>query len=241
MAKMMGKNQDNEIHHNDLENARKSEAALSRIRENIGTYIVELKKMLGTQEEMMTSPLEILDIFENSLLETIDEPITLPNFIKTLQQVQVDFDEDLDDEQDLACYRLAEILTILNERRGEKALATVFDLLGIKEEGRITTYLLDPGVSFPTHFSRCYGAILMSGTLFPPSMYGEILRVPNNREVIYEEYSSPFENDRRPVLIATDVTTKYSNRSVENTRLIREHIHSILRQTRTCCSILTIV
>ena len=35
--------------------------------------------------------------------------------------MQVDFDEDLDDEQDLACYRLAEILTILNERRGEKA------------------------------------------------------------------------------------------------------------------------
>ena len=32
-------------------------------------------------------------------------------------------------------------------------------------------------------------------------------------------------------MIATDVTTKYSNRSVENTRLIREHIHSILRQT----------
>lgn len=231
MAKMMGENRDNEIHHNDLENARKSEAALSRIRENFGTYIVELKKMLGTQEEMMTSPIEILDIFENSLLETIDEPITLPNFIKTLQQVQVDFDEDLDDEQDLACYRLAEILTILNERRGEKALATVFDLLGIKEEGRITTYLLDPGVISQPIFSRCYGAILMSGTLFPPSMYGEILRVPDNREVIYEEYSSPFENDRRPVLIATDVTTKYSNRSVENTRLIREHIHSILRQT----------
>ena len=44
MAKMMGKNQDNEIHHNDLENARKSEAALSRIRENFGTYIENSKK-----------------------------------------------------------------------------------------------------------------------------------------------------------------------------------------------------
>tara|TARA_X000001036_G_scaffold440098_1_gene494404 strand:+ start:643 stop:2652 length:2010 start_codon:yes stop_codon:yes gene_type:complete len=231
VAKMMGKNQNDEIQYNDLENARKSEAALSRIRTNIGTYIVELKKMLGTQEEMMTPPTELLDIFENSLLETIDEPISLTKFIRTLEQVQVDFDDELDDEQDLACYRLAEILSILNERRGEKALATVFDLLGIKEEGRITTYLLDPGVVSQSIFSRCSGAILMSGTLFPPSMYGEILRVPNNRDVIYEEYSSPFENDRRPVLIATDVTTKYSNRSVENTRLIREHIHSILRQT----------
>ena len=32
-------------------------------------------------------------------------------------------------------------------------------------------------------------------------------------------------------MIATDVTTKYSNRSIENTRLIREHIHGVLRQT----------
>ena len=231
MAKMMEKNQSDDIGYIDLQNARKTEAALSRIRTNIGSYIAEQKKILGTQEEMMTSPLELLEIFEKSLLETIDEPISLRKFIKTLQEVQVDFDEELDNEQDLACYRLAEILSILDDRRGEKALATVFDLLGIKEEGRITTYLLDPGVVSQSIFSRCSGAILMSGTLFPPSMYGEILRVPNNRDVIYEEYSSPFENDRRPVLIATNVTTKYSSRSVENTRLIREHIHSILRQT----------
>ena len=231
MAKMMEKNQSDDIGYIDLQNARKTEAALSRIRTNIGSYIAEQKKILGTQEEMMTSPLELLEIFEKSLLETIDEPISLRKFIKTLEEVQVDFDEELDNEQDLACYRLAEILSILDDRRGEKALATVFDLLGIKEEGRITTYLLDPGVVSQSIFSRCSGAILMSGTLFPPSMYGEILRVPNNRDVIYEEYSSPFENDRRPVLIATNVTTKYSSRSVENTRLIREHIHSILRQT----------
>ena len=231
MAKMMEKNQNDDIGHNTLQNVRKTEAALTRIRKNLGTYIAELKKILGTQEEVMTSPIELLEIFENSLLETIDEPITLNKFINTLQDVQVDFDEDLDDGQDLACHRLAEILSILDDRRGEKALATVFDLLGNKEEGRITTYLLDPGVVSHSIFSRCSGAILMSGTLFPPSMYGEILRVPINRDVIYEEYTSPFENDRRPVLIATDVTTKYSNRSVDNTRLIREHIHSILRQT----------
>ena len=71
----------------------------------------------------------------------------------------------------------------------------------------------------------------MSGTLFPPAMYGDILSVRKDREAIYEEYSSPFENDRRPVLLAKDVTTKYSNRSEENTRRIREHIHGVLRQT----------
>ncbi len=230
-AERVNSNSKTDMHNDDLENARKSEAALSRIRTSISEYITSLKKMLGKQEEMMTHPSELLEIIENSLIETIEEPISLTNFIKTLQEVQVDLDEEIDDEQDLACYRFAEIISILDERRGEKALATVFDLLGLKEEGRITTHLLDPGVVSQSVFSRCSGAILMSGTLFPPSMYGEILRVPKNREVIYEEYSSPFENDRRPVLLATDVTTKYSNRTGENTRKIREHIHSVLRQT----------
>ncbi len=122
-------------------------------------------------------------------------------------------------------------MEILDQRRGDKALATVFDLLGLKEEGRITTHLLDPGVVSNPVFKQCCGGILMSGTLFPPAMYGDILSVPKNRKAMYEEYSSPFENDRRPVLLAKDVTTKYSNRSEENTRKIREHVHGVLRQT----------
>ncbi len=231
ISQMINSNSNIDFHNDDLNYAKKSEAALSRIRISVGKYFSDLKKMLGKQEEMMTHPSELLGIIENSLLETIDEPISLTNFIRTLLEVQVDQDEELDDNQDLASYRLAEILEILDENRDEKALATVFDLLGLKEEGRITTYLLDPGVISQSVFSRCSGAILMSGTLFPPSMYGEILRVPNNRPVRYEEYSSPFENDRRPVLLATDVTTKYANRTEENTRKIREHIHSVLRQT----------
>ena len=231
ITKLMSSDSQSEIDHFETDNARKCEAALSRIRVNVGEYIADLKKLLGKQDEIMTSPIELLEIIENSLLETIDEPLNLSNFIRTLHEVQVEVDEELNNGSDPASHRLAEILTILDDRRGEKALATVFDVMGIKEEGRITTYLLDPGVVSESIFTRCSGAILMSGTLFPPSMYGEILRIPSNREVIYEEYSSPFENDRRPVLLATDVTTKYSSRSSENTKRIREHIHGVIRAT----------
>jgi DNA excision repair protein ERCC-2 len=231
MANLMNSNHDGEIFVDDLDNARNAEAALSRIRENIGEYIRNLKRLLGAQEEMMSNPDELLELIENSLVETIDEPMSLNNFIQTLNEVKVEIDESLDDEQELACHRLAEILDILDQRRGDKALATVFDLLGLKEEGRITTHLLDPGVVSRPIFKQCCGGILMSGTLFPPAMYGDILSVPDNKKTIFEEYSSPFENDRRPVLLAKDVTTKYSNRSEENTRRIREHIHGVLRQT----------
>ena len=231
LTKLMSSEAQSESHQFEADNVRKCEAALSRIRISIGEYIADLKKLLGKQDEIMTSPIELLEIIENSLLETIDEPLNLSNFIRTLQEVQVEIDEDLDNDRELSSHRLADILTILDDRRGEKALATVFDVLGIKEEGRITTHLLDPGVVSESIFTRCSGAVLMSGTLFPPSMYGEILRIPSNREVIYEEYSSPFENDRRPVLLATDVTTKYSSRSSENTKRIREHIHGVIRAT----------
>lgn len=231
MSELMNSDHHGEIFSEDLDSARLAEAALSRIREKFGDYIRNLKRLLGTQEEMMCNPGEMLEIFENALIETIEEPMQLDSFIRTLLEVKVEIDDDLDEEQELACHRFAEVLEILDQRRGDKALAAVFDLLGLKEEGRITTHLLDPGVVSNPVFKQCRGGILMSGTLFPPDMYGDILRVPDGRKTIFEEYSSPFENDRRPVLLAKDVTTKFSNRSEENTRRIREHIHGVLRQT----------
>ena len=40
-----------------------------------------------------------------------------------------------------------------------------------------------------------------------------------------------FLSERRPVLIAKDVTSRYSDRGEENTARIRAHIHSVLKQT----------
>ena len=71
----------------------------------------------------------------------------------------------------------------------------------------------------------------MSGTLFPPQMYYDLLKVPKSRVSIVKEYTSHFLAERRPVLIAKDVTSRYAERGEENTARIREHIHSVLRQT----------
>ena len=105
----------------------------------------------------------------------------------------------------------------------------VFDLLG--DEGRVRSFLLDPGVISGPIFSSTSGAILMSGTLFPPEMYADLLRIPKTRKVIMTEYDSPFLADKRPILVAKDVTTKYTERNLENTEKIREHILAVIMNT----------
>ena len=105
----------------------------------------------------------------------------------------------------------------------------VFDLLG--DEGRVRSFLLDPGVISGPIFSGTNGAILMSGTLFPPEMYADLLQIPKTRKIIMTEYDSPFLADRRPILVAKDVTTKYTERNHMNTEKIREHILAVIMNT----------
>ena len=213
----------------DAEEALLAEKALIRIREQVGKHLNNLKRVLGDDKEQMTDPGKLLEIFQSSLEGTLDEPMTMPRFIRTLESVRIEIDEALDSDPEIACHRLAELLDILYMRQGDSALATVFDILG--EEGRITTHLLDPGVVARPLLKEAAGGILMSGTLFPPSMYGDILGIPQEKSVSYKEYTSPFESDRRPVVLATDVTTRYKDRSAANTNRIREHIHGLLRKT----------
>ena len=150
----------------------------------------------------------------------------LKELIIQLRRVKVDQD---DDEKETASTRLAELLAITLEYLHNNALVLVFDLLG--DEGRVRSFLLDPGVISGPIFSSTSGAILMSGTLFPPEMYADLLRIPKTRKVIMTEYDSPFLADKRPILVAKDVTTKYTERNLENTEKIREHILAVIMNT----------
>ena len=156
--------------------------------------------------------------------------LILKKLINQLNKVKVEQeDSGDDDEKDTACTRLADLLSITLEYLHSTALVLVFDLLG--EEGRIRSFLLDPGVVSGPIFSGTNGAILMSGTLFPPEMYADLLEIPRTRKIIMTEYESPFLSDRRPILVAKDVTTKYTERNHDNTEKIRRHILAVINNT----------
>ena len=61
-------------------------------------------------------------------------------------------------------------------------------------------------------------------------MYAEMLGLPKKTTTAVA-YESPFAAMRRPVLVATDVTTKYTERGETNTRNIRSHIQSLIDAT----------
>ena len=172
---------------------------------------------------------EIDSILNEELNVKIDGKFTiLKKLINQLHKVKVDQDED-DDEKDTASTRLADLLSITLEYLHSTALVLVFDLLG--EEGRVRSFLLDPGVVSGPIFAGTNGAILMSGTLFPPEMYVDLLEIPRTRKIIMTEYESPFLSERRPILVAKDVTTKYTERNHSNTEKIREHILAVIINT----------
>ncbi|MBR79458.1 MAG: hypothetical protein CMA88_01555 [Euryarchaeota archaeon] len=175
---------------------------------------------------------EFLDVVANAIEgldeeEQVDVVGRVRIMISRLMTVVVEEDEDLEEDEQNDCTRLAEILDICIRYRRSAALALVFD--NELEEPRVTSHLLDPSVVGEQIFHECLGSIIMSGTLFPPGMYSEILGVPGDRATC-KEYASDFPLENRPVLIANDVTSKYTER--ENSYgPIGDHIKSVIKNT----------
>ncbi len=208
---------------------RTAEETLERFRIGLVRLLGELRRELVDDDGDVAVPVQdLLRIVTEARESHLGTPISMDNLIAALDEVEVELDEE-EEEQLTAAERLADLLRICRILHDDPALAMVFDRIG--DEGRITTHLLDPGVVSEPLFEEAAGGILMSGTLFPPEMYGRSLRIPENRINACEEYESPFMADRRPVLVATDVTTRFRDRSDEMTGRIRNHVHSILKET----------
>ncbi len=213
--------------------ARACSTALKRFKGRLSTWIREQRDALrnpgdvGAEIEVRVEADYILSMLRQELSGDISgESIDLTGLIGQLFLVQVDPDED---EDEMATDRLATVLSILDKYAQSPAMCVVLTSRG--DENRITTHLLDPGIVSSEVFSAVYGGILMSGTLTPPEMYAESLGIPASQPVDTESYPSPFLADRRPVLIASNVTSKYTERGPENTRKIRQHIQSLLQNT----------
>ena len=148
----------------------------------------------------------------------------LERLVQTLSQVSVEVEED-EDSSEPDAHRIAYIIESIIRFGNTSALCMVFSPKG--KEGKITTHLLDPGVLSGPLFARTAGSILMSGTLYPPAMYADILALPKNLTT-KTSYVSPFAGERRPVLIARDVTTKYTERSENMWNKMRTHIQALI-------------
>jgi DNA excision repair protein ERCC-2 len=213
--------------------SRACATALKRYKGRLSTWIRDQRDVLrnpgdvGAEIEVRVEADLILSMLRQELSGDISgESIQLTNLINQLFLVQVDPD---DDDDEMATDRLATVLSILDKYAQSPAMCVVLTSRG--DENRITTHLLDPGIVSSEVFQAIQGGVLMSGTLTPPEMYAESLGVPVSAPLNASSYPSPFLADRRPVLIASNVTSKYTERGPENTRKIRQHIRALLQNT----------
>ena len=141
-----------------------------------------------------------------------------------LLEVEIKIENDEDTNNDIDAHRIGQLLDDMLRFGETSALVYVHDAKG--KEGRITSHLLDPGLVSGPVFQRCSGSILMSGTLYPPTMYADLLGI-GQEKTTSRQYESPFANQRRPIIVAKDVTTRYQERSYENTLRIRSHLQAL--------------
>lgn len=164
-----------------------------------------------------------------STQQRIDPAVRIHQLRDILASLDVDVDPgggDAPMEPD--AHRVAEILDCLVRFGSTTAMTLVYDTKG--KDGRITTHLLDPGLVSEPVFNQSSGAILMSGTLYPPNMYADVLALPKPKTSAVA-YPSPFAAMRRPVLVASNVTTKYTERGHENTQAIRAQLQALIDAT----------
>ncbi len=94
------------------------------------------------------------------------------------------------------------------------------------ESLRLSYKDLDPSdISAPV-LRSCSASIIMSGTLSPPGMFGDVLGVPRDRRM-ERVYPSPFPRENRLVLLDGSVTTAYTSRNENMFRVMGERVVSL--------------
>ena len=89
---------------------------------------------------------------------------------------------------------------------------------------------LDPSLISGDVLSDAHSAILISATLTPLKMYYEVLGLDSiEKETLCKKYTSPFPRTNRLNLIVPTVTTKFTNRTLENYERIAENIINICK------------
>ncbi len=222
----------------ELDEMEWAERSLKRLQSQMPTWFSAREKELSRsdEEDMQVETTDLLEEMEEILNETLEEiPAgrfsSLHRLVAQLYAVRVDLDNEDEDEKETSSERLASFISTCGQYEDSSALVLVFDKL--LDEPRVRSFLLDPGVVSGPLFTACRGSILMSGTLFPTEMYRDLLRLPSNaeRQLLAKQYDSPFLSERRPVLIAQNTTSRYTERGESNTNNIRDHIIEVLRNT----------
>ena len=225
-----------------LEEVQWAFEVIKLLRIKLGNYFRSLHSQVSDDDEIIVNVQEFTekvhqacDEFEGLVGQMkLDRAVEIQPLIQRSQRLlrlseilaKVVIDTESEEEaSEPDSHRISYIFESIEKFGNTSAFCMVFSPKG--KEGKITTHLLDPGVLSGEIFAMCSGSILMSGTLYPPQMYADILSLPK-RLTTKTSYKSPFAGERRPVLIAKDVTTRYNERSEVMWNRMRSHIQALI-------------
>ncbi len=104
------------------------------------------------------------------------------------------------------------IISVANFLDGwRQSTSSIVRYIDVSDGERLSYRLLDPSEISKGVFHNVRASVLMSGTLFPTQMYADLLGLDAQRTT-QKEYSSPFPQENRLVLVTRGLTTLYKAR-----------------------------
>ncbi|MBA3044650.1 MAG: DEAD/DEAH box helicase family protein [Candidatus Thermoplasmatota archaeon] len=189
---------------------------LEAVLKGLGKDLTALLDSVDVNKEELTESGALLDKFKKRLEMGFIEKSDLDTFIGDLQKIA---QKRYTDGRNSQAAQVAEFLD--HFRKEMNGLIRIIS----KKDGSLLYYrLLDPSVVAEPIFSQFHSSVVMSGTLYPTQVYGDILGIPDGKRML-KTYKSPFPEENRPVFVAEDVTTLYSQRGDAMYRKIAARIN----------------
>lgn len=152
------------------------------------------------------------------------------DFVLHLMRLMTEFDEFLQenpgiDGSDEIVDFYMQVRHFLNMYEIHDECYVTYNDYNEENDFRITLMCVDPSRNLRSCLERGKSAILFSATLLPIHYYKDQLGGEPDDYAVYAP--SPFEKEKRIVMVGKDVTTKYSRRSVAESSKIVDYIKAV--------------